>query len=356
MRPVLARHVAASVGLFASAAVVVAASGGVAATDLGPRIVPVAHQASAAPATKDCARRILVLSAFPAELGPLLAKTVPEGGRPVAVGGHTFYLGKLHGHRVVAALTGIGLVNARHTTRLALRHFRCGGRSLITAIVFSGVAGGDFIGDVNVPLRWTEDGKRFIHVSRAMVRVARKVVGRGHFTLLQTNPAGDPLCITKKPDALKTVTVTHKPEVEIGGKGESSDPFGGHAFPCIPGAGDVFGCRPCGSQIATPVNPTKLLQELAPFVNPSFFAAAAAEKTPPGHYVTQDMETAAVATVAHHAHIPFLGFRGVSDGGGDPLHLPGFPSEFFVYRQLSADNAAAIAGAFIRAWKPGRTD
>jgi hypothetical protein len=296
---------------------------------------------------------MLVLSAFPAELGPLLTKTMPRGGLPVAAGGHTFYLGRLHGQRVVETLTGIGLVNARHTTQLALHHFRCDGHSLITTIVFSGVAGGDFIGDVNMPYRWTEDGKKFFHVNRAMIRTARQVVGRGHFRLLQTNPLGDPLCLTRKPDALKTVTVTHKPKVELGGKGESSDPFGGHAFPCVPGGGDVFGCRPCGSQLATPTDPTKLLQELAQFVNPSFVAAAAAESTPPGHYVTEDMETAAVAKVAHHAHLPFLAFRGVSDGGGDPLHLPGFPSEFFIYRQLAADNAAAVAGAFIRAWRPG---
>src|SRR5690242_12169174 len=104
MRSGLQRRATASVGLVASAAIVVAAGGGVAPADLGPRIVPAAHQASTSHVAKDCARRILVLSAFPAELGPLLAKTLPAGGRPVAVGGHTFYLGKLHGHRVVAAL------------------------------------------------------------------------------------------------------------------------------------------------------------------------------------------------------------------------------------------------------------
>jgi hypothetical protein len=32
------------------------------------------------------------------------------------------------------------------------------------------------------------------------------------------------------------------------------------------------------------------------------------------------------------------------------LHLPGFPWQFFVYRQLAGNNAAAVAVAFLRTW------
>jgi nucleoside phosphorylase len=64
----------------------------------------------------------------------------------------------------------------------------------------------------------------------------------------------------------------------------------------------------------------------------------------------QDEETAAVAEVAAQHGVPFLGIRAVSDGHGDPLHLPGFPSQFFVYRQLAANNAAAVTTAFIERW------
>jgi hypothetical protein len=48
--------------------------------------------------------------------------------------------------------------------------------------------------------------------------------------------------------------------------------------------------------------------------------------------------------------VPFLGIRAVSDGQGDPLHLPGFPFQFFVYRQLAGNNAAAVTVAFLRTW------
>jgi hypothetical protein len=94
-----------------------------------------------------------------------------------------------------------------------------------------------------------------------------------------------------------------------------------------------------------------LLTQLLPFVSPAFFTGYfSAAAAPAGHYVSSDEETAEVAVAAHAAHLPFIGFRGVSDGGGDPLHLPGFPFQFFVYRQLAADNVGAVAAAFIEAW------
>jgi hypothetical protein len=48
--------------------------------------------------------------------------------------------------------------------------------------------------------------------------------------------------------------------------------------------------------------------------------------------------------------VPFLGFRGMSDGPGDPLNLPGFPFQFFVYKQIAADNSATAVEAFLSSW------
>ena len=45
--------------------------------------------------------------------------------------------------------------------------------------------------------------------------------------------------------------------------------------------------------------------------------------------------------------MPFIAFRAVSDGDGDPLGLPGFPQQFFAYYPLAAANAAAVAEAFV---------
>ncbi|HEX3707908.1 MAG TPA: hypothetical protein VHV76_14875 [Mycobacteriales bacterium] len=316
----------------------------------GAAAAKAAAPAAASP-QRPCESRLLVLSAFPTELGPLLARTQPRGGVAVPVNGHTFYLGTLEGHYAVLTLTGIGPVNARNTTRLALSHFRCGGRTAITGIVFSGVAGGDYIGDVNAATRWTEDGKHYIPISRAMERVAREVQRTHRYRLSRDNHVGDPLCIHLNPEVGPAVTVTHVPTFRVGGTGLTTDPFGGKPFPCVPGAGDVFGCRPCQAANATPKNPIALVQSLAPFISPTFFSGyLASEASPPGTFVSEDNETGAVDKVAHHAGLPFIGFRGVSDGGGDPLHLPGYPFSFFVYRQLSADNVGAVAASFIRAW------
>lgn len=40
----------------------------------------------------------------------------------------------------------------------------------------------------------------------------------------------------------------------------------------------------------------------------------------------------------------------MSDGPGDPLHLPGFPVQFFVYKQIAANNAARVTEAFLQNW------
>jgi nucleoside phosphorylase len=303
---------------------------------------------AAATGGASCRPRTLVLSAMPIELGPLLAQEKVQ--RIVTVGGHDFFVGTLRGHDVVLSLTGIGPVNATARTKLALRTFRCGHASGIRSVVFSGVAGGDWIGSVTVPDRWTLDhGKTFIPVNRQMLAAARHVA-RSHVALEQQAPAGDPACgCVLSPDTVPTVSVTHKPTVEIGGAGDTTDPFSGRALPCAPGGGDVFGCEPCVLQ-SNAEQATQFPTGAAPFIDPSFFTGYFSSTATSGTYVAEDEETAAVATVATKAHLPFIGFRAVSDGGGDPMHLPGFPAQFFYYRQISADNAATVTLAFLSDW------
>ena len=295
-----------------------------------------------------CTERTLVLSAMPIELGPLFRQEKVQ--KTVTVDWHDFYVGALRGHNVVLSLTGIGPMNATHRTKQALRTFRCGHRTAISSVVFSGVSGGDWIGNVIVPDRWTLDhGKTFTKVDSRMLSVARRVA-RGHVSLEQQAPAGDPACgCVVAPDTVGTVSVTHKPAIEVGGAGDTTDPFSGRALPCAPGGGDVFGCEPCILQEHAEHAP-QFASGVVPFVDPSFFTGYSSSTATNGKYVAEDEETAAVAKVAVKAHLPFIGFRAVSDGGGDPLVLPGFPVQFFYYRQLAADNAAATTLAFLKAW------
>ena len=294
----------------------------------------------------DCRPHLIVLSAFPAELGPLLARARIDD--VVDSGARRFYVGTLEGHRVVMALTGIGLVNADATSRLAVSLFGCG----LRGVVFSGVSGGRTnIGDVTVPARWTLDGgTTWYPADPRMLATASAASPSAH--LWNVAPVGDPACLGVPTDAVRTVAVLSAPRVIVGGDGTSSDPFRGSPLPCAPGGGDVFGCHPCADHRTSPAEATRFATGAIPFVDPAFFLGylSAPPSTPAG-FDADDMETAAVARVASQHAVPFIAFRALSDGGGDPLHLPGFPFQFFVYRQLAADNAAAVAKAFLAAWR-----
>jgi nucleoside phosphorylase len=318
---------------------------GLAASALVTCVASTASTAGAAAA--HCTPLTLVLSAMPVELSPLVARASAVTDR--IVGDRHYYLGTLQGQHVALELTGIGPVNADATTRQAVHDFRCGSSSAIKDIVFSGVAGGDYIGDVTVATRWTLDaGKHFIAADSGLLAIARRVAAHPP-TLMTTAPAGDPACgCVTSPDAVTTVSVTHQPKVEVGGKGQTTDPFGGRALPCAPGGGDVFGCEPCPEQKDLVADGQRFAPGVAPFVDPSFFTGYFASSSEGPGYVAEDEETAAVAAVAAANRIPFLGIRAVSDGGGDPLGLPGFPVQFFYYRQLAADNAALTTLAVLR--------
>ena len=302
--------------------------------------------ANSATAPPPCDHRVLILAAMPLELNPLVAKTVLSGA--VHVNDRTFYTGRLEGTDVVLALTGIGPVNATETATTAFEHFRC----RFAAAVFSGVAGSpQFIGDVMIPRRWTLDnGRSFVGTDAPMYAVARAMGSRSAPKLAQDLPLGDAACLCGGVDAPTPVHLAHAPEVHVGGDGQTTDPFGGHAAPCVWGGGDVAGCEPCvmTGDLARDTATFAGKVPGAPALATGLFAPSA--KTTPT-MVAQDEETAAVDTVAHRYDVPFLGIRAVSDGRGDPLHLPGFPAQFFVYRQLAGNNAAAVTRAFLRAWR-----
>jgi nucleoside phosphorylase len=305
--------------------------------------------ARATPAAAPCMPRLLVLAPTPVEIGPLLAHE--RVSKTAVIDGRQFFVGKLKGNEVVLALSGIGLVNAEHTTRVAFDNFGCGRRG-ITGVVLSGTSGGHtYIGDVTVPARWTKDGKTWSPTDPRMLATAKRVIAKG-VPLLRDAPLGDCACTGADPDAVKPVHMPRAPQILLGGNGRSSDPFQGHPMPCVPQGGDVFGCQPCRAPRVDPNDAARFLAGgAALFADPNFITGyfQAPPSTPAG-YETDDMETAAVARVAALKAVPFIGFRSLSDGLGDPLNLPGFPAQFFVYRQYAAENAAAVAMAFLTAW------
>jgi nucleoside phosphorylase len=255
--------------------------------------------------------RIAVLSAFPGELAAVLARMRVE--QTVEVAGRTVRVGTLGGTPVVAAMTGIGLVNAANTSRAVLAQFP------IRGVVVSGVAGSSLnIADVAAVASWSlSDGSTYV-VDRRWLRIAKELAEarsvRFESCALVPSASPDPVCLP------------NPPVLVVGGEGESEDPFGGAAFPCHAGSGDIYGCD---------------AEERA--VTAAAAGTGADGETP----LIQDMESAAIAREAAAQGVPFIAFRAVSDGAGDPLGLPGFPAQFYAYYHLAANNAAAAAEAFL---------
>lgn len=299
-------------------------------TSLGAALLAVAvawaspSAANAAPRTKRglCATAathsappyVLVLSAFPAELAPLVAAAQVE--TTVEIDGRHYYLGRLEGVSVILGLMGIGLVNAASSTQSVLAKLP------VAAVVVSGVAGSPHcIGDVVLAADWVEkDRKGVFHPNPALVALA----DRGQTAL----PAPLESCAAVPPQAPEhTVCLRCTPAVDFGGLGMSSDPYGGKPFPCTPRGGEIIGCElPAAMPAVATVE-----------------AVQPRDVTP----VIEDMETAAVARVAARRGIPFLGVRSVSDGAGDPLGDRGFPAQFFDYYRLAAANEARVTRAVL---------
>lgn len=295
--------------------------------------------------------RTLILTAFPAEADAILARTTLDPNPTVVVDGRHFYLGTLGGKKVIVAMTGIGMVNATQTTETALSHFTPESGISIGAVVFSGVAGGSGrteIGDVAVPARWTsDDGETWHAVDPDMLAAANSLT----VDLDSVARLGDPACSCNPLAWLPLVNLNREPDLHVGGDGSSDDNNSGVAFPSIPFGGDVFGPQPCTAPDRSILAFGNFFQAIGPFLAFGLFSNLTGllnPVVPPVDAV--DQETAAAQQVADAHGIPFLGIRGMSDGPGDPLHLPGYPFTFFVYRQVAADNAAIVTEAFMQNW------
>jgi len=262
---------------------------------------------------------IAVLSAFPAETAPLLAQaTVAD---EVTVNGRVFRRGTLAGVPVILGFTGIGLGNAALTTRLVLEQFPVAG------VVVSGVAGSTLqIGDVTVAMTWQLGDGTSYDADPPWLALARQLVSSGEVALdrcaMAPSLAPDPVCMPQQP-ALVVVDV-----------GRSSDPYGGQAFPCVSQKDDLYGCDVPSAQVAAVLG--AITQRDTPFAPHAGEAAN-----------VNDMETAAIAREAAMRGVPFIAFRAVSDGSGDPLNLPPLVGQFPVYYPFAARNAAAATIAFL---------
>lgn len=286
-------------------------------------------------------RRTLVLSAFPAEADAVLSHTVLDR-RPVVRADHRhFYLGSIAGKKVVVAMTGIGMVNATDTARAAFARFGGEPSIAIDAVLFSGVAGGGArvdIGDVTVPARWTVDGGATFRPVDANLLAAAQAL---RVDLESVN------YLRRNEPRVRLVDLKRRPRLLVGGDGSSFDNNNGQAFPCIPNGGGVFGCQPRSAPDRSLLHTGNFFRAAGPWLRKALVTNLNIAWVADPAFDATDNETAAAQAVADEHGVPFLGIRGISDGAGDPLHLPGFPFQFFVYKQVAAQNAATVTAAFL---------
>ena len=278
-------------------------------------------------AIRDETPRIAVVSAFTPELAILQGKL--EGASVQSVNGVAFTTGTLEGRDVLLFLSGISVVNAAMTVQLALDHFA------IERIVFSDIAGGvdpgPNIGDVVIADRWGQylemlfarevDGGwatmpffEYPYANFGMM-FPRSV------TVLRPGAEGpetrfwfpvDEALLASAARAANDVTLarctaedtclSQAPRIVVGGSGVSGSAFIDNAA-FRTWAFETFGAR------------------------------------------VLDMESAAVAHVAHANDVPFIAVRSLADlaGGGEGAKQMGG------FLGLAAGNAATVVKALLRA-------
>ena len=302
-------------------AVGLSVGGGVAVADPGPDVT-----------VNSCEQRILVLSAFPAEADAVLSHTTLDSNPVVVADRKHFYLGTISGKKVIVAMTGIGLVNATNTTETAFARFTCASSIAIGAVVFSGVAGGGSrpkIGDVAVPAQWTLDnGATFHPVDPGMLATAQTL----SVALENTNTLGNDNCLCKNAPIVRLNNLGRQPQLVVGGDGLQQRQQQRHGIPLRPEQRRRFWLPTLHRTRSLTVLHRQLRS------GGGALAAQGSDRQPelripePGLRCA-GQETAAAQAVADAHGVPFLGIRGISDGQGDPLHLPGFPVSFFYYKQ-----------------------
>jgi adenosylhomocysteine nucleosidase len=237
-----------------------------------------------------------IVSALHEELAAVLELMPDE--QQQTVGGRTFWRGHLHGHDVVAVLSGIGKVAAATTATALIERFG------VQRIVFTGVAGGLApgvrVGDVVVARHFLQHD---MDASPLFPRHEVPGYGRAHFD-------ADAALMAQLVSASERVL--HEMPAQLGA--DVMRTFGLEAPRCHPGlliSGDRFVSSTAESQVLREALPDALAVE---------------------------MEGAAFAQVCHDYGVPLAVARTISDRADDAAHVD-FPR---FLREVASRYSAAI--------------
>ena len=271
--------------------------------------------------------RIAVMTAFDTEFAALRRHT--EVSETRVINGRTVVLGRLADQDVVLLMSGFSMVNAAMTTQALLD------RVPVRAIVFSGIAGGVNpglgVGDVTVPAQWGNYQEnvfaRETPTGFVPARVTTDFPGFGMMFTQGTSvtvPGAPPDSLVRR-FWFPVDTVALRVARAVAGHVTLRRCTAEGA--CLPGAPRVV---VGGNGVSGPT-----------FVDNAAYREWAWRTF---HADALDMETAAVAVVAHENHVPYIAFRSLSDlAGGDAG-----PNVARAFGRLAAENAAAVVLAFLR--------
>ena len=228
-------------------------------------------------------QRIAIISALHEELAELL-ELMPDEHR-ITIAGRQFWRGQLHGHEVVAVLSGIGKVAAATTTAVLLERFRP------QQVLFTGVAGGVgegvAVGDIVVGSSYLQHD---MDASPLFPRHEMPGYGRSRF-------AADPALLRVMQQAAEDAVAWLPARLDA----VTRAAFGLQA-PRVHSGKIVTGDR----FVSTAAESRALRAELR-------------------EALAVDMESGAVAQVCHDFGLPFCAVRTVSDRADDAAHVD-FPA------------------------------
>lgn len=270
--------------------------------------------------------RTAIISAFAPEWASLIGLIEQPVQRDV--NGVAIVTGTMAGKPVLLMESGVSMVNAAMNAQMLIDRFA------VTRIVFSGIAGGAdpalAVGDVAVPERWSQN----LEVVMARETASGFLLPPGS-QAIERPPFGMmfPRAIRMSGDATRHDAFDADPALVA---------IAARIAPAV-------ALKRCAE-----APPTRCLPGMPRIVvggtgvsSPAFVDNAAYRTYLHSSYGARviDMETAAVAQVAHANRVPFIGFRSLSDlAGGDAG-----PNSMTLFMSLAAENSASVVRAFVAA-------
>ena len=312
----------------------------------------------------ECSPRIGIVSAFGAEADILIGET--QRKRVYRINGNRYTTGVLRGNPVVIVLSGVSMINSTMVTQLMLNHFRA------ERFIMSGIAGGvnpaNHVGDVTVPDRWAMPMEVFWNADSKLPAPCGKAADISCLGLqIATGKDGQPLppFVMNTPQGKVETGLFMRKNFLLSTK---NAPEGSFVFDYPVDQAmlavarglspDLARCGPKAKRADATLDEKQCVRQQPRLlvggrgVSATVFLANAQYRAYLHEVLdaqTFEMETAALAHVAHANGVPFIAFRSLSDLAGAESFDEDVGALFS--SGLAEANEAKVTLAFLDAWK-----